>query len=155
MPYTVEIKAPREFPKGNSSEYPIINNSTLRRNLSSLTEQEDMRKGGEYEKMKPTVNKLERAQGSSNKTEITDATNVSKNPKFETEFIENGDNTEDFRRLEKDLMFTDEIRMRNDSHEPSDVPLVQGQLVAILAGIFVIIAIVGYAALLSWRHFLE
>lgn len=159
---TTEINAPppREFPEGNSTEYHIINNSTLRKNLSSLTEQEDMRNSGEYAKIENNnfgiISELDGIQRINSNISVTTETAPSlniKNPKIQTEYIENGDNTEDIRRQE-DLMATDVIR--NNSHEPGgDIPMVQGQLAAILAGIFVMIAVVGYAVLLSWRRFLE
>lgn len=56
--------------------------------------------------------------------------------------IDNGENTED------------EIKAQKTVQEPH-VALVQGQMAAILAGVFLCVSVVGYIAMLSWRHYLE
>lgn len=119
-----------------------------------------MMKGGEYAKITTRADNSEKPSVLKNLTQDSNTdpfVEVDKieSPKLETEFIENGENTEDARRLDnKDLFFADVTRTRKDSHEPG-VPLVQGQIAVILAGVFAIIAIVGYVVLLSWRRFLE
>ncbi|KAG5876322.1 hypothetical protein JTB14_010829 [Gonioctena quinquepunctata] len=42
-----------------------------------------------------------------------------------------------------------------NSNSKENVGLIQGQLAAFLAGVFLIVSIFGYVALLSWRRFLE
>lgn len=48
----------------------------------------------------------------------------------------------------------DAIKASSRYHEPH-VALVQGQMAAILAGVFLCISFVGYVAMLSWRRYLE
>lgn len=57
--------------------------------------------------------------------------------------IDNGENTEDEIKAQKTVY-----------HEPH-VALVQGRMAAILAGVFLCVSVVGYIAMLSWRHYLE
>lgn len=57
--------------------------------------------------------------------------------------IDNGENTED------------QIRAQKSVYQEPHVALVQGQMAAILAGVFLCISIVGYIAMLSWRRYLE
>lgn len=59
----------------------------------------------------------------------------------ETELIEDGQNTEDILRNSTS----------NEKLSNPGVPLVQGQLAAILAGVFVVISVTAYVGLLSWR----
>lgn len=72
------------------------------------------------------------------------------NRKWDTELIENGSDTEDVREN-----VSVPIKTRNRDLYGSKLPVVQGQLAAILACVFVLIAIIGYVGLLSWRRFLE
>lgn len=64
----------------------------------------------------------------------------------DTELIEDGQNTEDVLRNSSSY---------EDKLSRAGVPLIQGQLAAILAGVFVIIAVTAYVGLLSWRRYLE
>lgn len=57
--------------------------------------------------------------------------------------IDNGENTEDEIKAQKSVF-----------HEPH-VALVQGQMAAILAGVFLCVSVAGYIAMLSWRRYLE
>lgn len=57
--------------------------------------------------------------------------------------IDNGENTED------------QIRTQKSIYQEPHVALVQGQMAAILAGVFLCVSIVGYIAMLSWRRYLE
>lgn len=75
------------------------------------------------------------------------------NPKDDAEPIQfNGENSED--EQHPLLIRTGEVMSPQRTHGPG-VPLVRGQLAAILAGIFVVLAVGGYIALLSWRRYLE
>lgn len=122
------ITPPSEFPKKNSTKYPILNDPNK---LLALTEHRDPERL-ETDKTIKNVSK-----GPETAPEI--------DPKMQVELIENGENTEDVRERN---------RSKSDSHEPG-VSLDQGQLAATLAGIFVLIAVIGYIGLLSWRRFLE
>lgn len=62
------------------------------------------------------------------------------------ELIEDGQNTEDILRNSSSY---------EDKLSRAGVPLIQGQLAAILAGVFVIISVTAYVSLLSWRRYLE
>lgn len=74
------------------------------------------------------------------------------NPKEDSEWIQvDGENSED--QLHPSLGRKD-VMSPQRNHGPG-VPLVRGQLAAILAGIFVVLAVGGYIALLSWRRYLE
>ncbi|XP_018568955.1 uncharacterized protein LOC108909194 isoform X1 [Anoplophora glabripennis] len=64
----------------------------------------------------------------------------------DVELIENGENTEDVLRRNSTL---------KEKVSNPGVPLVQGQLAAILAGVFVVISVIAYVGLLSWRRYLE
>lgn len=73
------------------------------------------------------------------------------NPKDDSELIQlDGENSED----ERVHPMSSDVRIPPRDHGPG-VPLVRGQLAAILAGIFVVLAVGGYIALLSWRRYLE
>ncbi|KAJ8921880.1 hypothetical protein NQ315_008513 [Exocentrus adspersus] len=71
---------------------------------------------------------------------------ATKNIDTDTELIENGQNTEDVLR--------NHSASQKEVSQPG-VPLVQGQLAAILAGVFVAISVIVYVGLLSWRRYLE
>lgn len=74
------------------------------------------------------------------------------NPKEDSEWIQlDGENSED--ELHP-MVLRNDVRSPQRDHGPG-VPLVRGQLAAILAGIFVVLAVGGYIALLSWRRYLE
>lgn len=131
--------APLEFPK-NESTHHFLHNSTILANLAHLTnrtEMDDMR------------NYL------SNGTRNVDAPEeLRKGPstgssvlRDQSEWIENGSNTEERKRKMGG--------MEDREFHGSRPPLVHGQLAAILAGIFLVISLFGYVALLSWRRFLE
>ncbi|KAJ8974738.1 hypothetical protein NQ317_005933 [Molorchus minor] len=64
----------------------------------------------------------------------------------ETELIEDGENTEDILRGERE---------QEQLVKKQGAVVVQGQLAAILAGVFVIVSILVYLGLLSWRRYLE
>lgn len=86
-------------------------------------------------------------------TSHTDSNKPKKhNPKEDSEWIqEGGENSED--ELHPSLGRKD--LMGPQRNHGLGVPLVRGQLAAILAGIFVVLAVGGYIALLSWRRYLE
>lgn len=57
-------------------------------------------------------------------------------------------------RIDDGKSTEDEIKSDRQTDEPH-VALIQGQMAAILAGVFVCCSVVGYIALLSWRRYLE
>lgn len=120
---------PSEFPTKNSTKYPILNDPNK---LALLTEHTVLERAKIIDKTAKNISKLAE-------------TTPEVDPKTQVELIENGEDTEDVRERN---------RSRSDSHEPG-VSLDQGQLAATLAGIFVLIAVIGYIGLLSWRRFLE
>lgn len=76
------------------------------------------------------------------------------NPKDDSEWIQVSDeNTED--ELHRSLFGRKDLTIGPQRNHGLGVPIVRGQLAAILAGIFVVLAVGGYIALLSWRRYLE
>lgn len=81
-------------------------------------------------------------------------------PKAEVEWIQNGHDNEDIRLVADDDILapsSDYIREAYSEHGRG-VPcvcLVQGRYAAILAGVFIVMAVVAYALMLTWRRHLE
>lgn len=76
-------------------------------------------------------------------------------PKADAELIQlDGERSEDERTPRAEREEEEEVAAGGRRHGPG-VPLVRGQLAAVLAGVFVVLAVAGYAALLSWRRYLE
>lgn len=77
----------------------------------------------------------------------------------ETEWIEDGDDTEDDKfETSTNADVTDNTENDNDMFKTSQsagIPLLDGTLAAILVGVFLVLSIVGYVALLLWRRSLE
>lgn len=128
--------APLEFPK-NESTHHFLHNSTILANLAHLTnktEVDDMRNyltNGSRNLDAPE--ELRKGPGAGSAV-LQD----------QSEWIENGSNTEERKR-----------KMENREFHGSRPPLVHGQLAAVLAGVFLVISLFGYVALLSWRRYLE
>ncbi|XP_017770843.1 PREDICTED: uncharacterized protein LOC108558440 [Nicrophorus vespilloides] len=121
-----------EFPKDNSSHNIRINQTILEHlahHPQNFSEVGDLLHGCI---LPSPIN---------NATVTDEPVKKSDEPKSQVELIQEGNN-EDSR-----------IDVSPPSH--GRTPLVQGQLAAILAGVFVIIAVIGYVGLLSWRRFLE
>ncbi|KAF2894518.1 hypothetical protein ILUMI_11646 [Ignelater luminosus] len=138
---------PIEFPK-NESEYPFVHNTTILKVLASHTsndtEVDDLLHGGRFS----NISHVHTSEILEIPEEIENSTNV--NRKWDSELIENGSETEDVREN-----VSVPLKNRNRDFYGSRIPVVQGQLAAILACVFVLIAIIGYVGLLSWRRFLE
>lgn len=137
--------APLEFPK-NESTHHFLHNSTILASLAhstnkTVTEVDDLRN---YLNSTKNVDAPEELRRESPRD------NLSIDPslyKQQSEWIENGSNTEDRKRKIDS--------MENRHFHGSRPPLVHGQLAAILAGVFLVLSLFGYVALLSWRRFLE
>lgn len=76
--------------------------------------------------------------------------------------IDNGENTEDAIKTHsfvykepQNERSEDIIKVQRSAYKEPHVALVQGQMAAILAGVFLCLSIVGYVVMLSWRRYLE
>nr|XP_023015395.1 uncharacterized protein LOC111504906 [Leptinotarsa decemlineata] len=57
--------------------------------------------------------------------------------------------------IDKFLLTEDSLRNNSYQNKLENVGIIQGKLAAILAGVFLVVSILGYITLLSWRRFLE
>lgn len=60
-----------------------------------------------------------------------------------------------FEFIDDDPRDTEDSKIMGHAVSEESTGVVQGQLAAVLAGLFVVIAIIGYIGLISWRRYLE
>lgn len=134
---------PEVFPNASSSgDVRVLENPVYVSELSG-TEMDDMRNESFYKKPPATSSTTPTTPTDAELLESVKATiAVNVSPKEDAEYIENGEDTE-------------EARLWRKEHRSNGLPIVRGQLAAILAGLFVAMAVLGYLGLMSWRRYLE
>lgn len=140
---------PIEFPK-NESQYPFVHNTTILRVLASQTindsEVDDLLRGGRT----PTISRLEHVDISETITQDNNLQSNLSDRKWDTELIQNSDKTEDY-------LFSNKTKFQPTRHTSygSRLPLVHGEIAAILAIVLVLLIVLGYVGLVSWRRYIE
>ncbi|RZC43312.1 hypothetical protein BDFB_009805 [Asbolus verrucosus] len=144
---SINSVVPLEFPK-YSQNYTFVDNSSIRENLASHsendTEVDDLlgKDAKENPEAPTTVTVLNLKPNPSEEDEDI-------NGKIDTEWIENGDDTEDDK-------FVPETSPEVTNETVDGIPpMFDGFIFAILAGTFLVISIFAYAGLMLWRRFLE
>jgi hypothetical protein len=176
---TTNPDAPREFPKFNQN-YTFVDNSSIRENLANHaendTEVDDLLGLSQKENSGRSQDANVKPDPSEEEEDI--------GKKNDVEWIENGEDTEDSKfTTETSVQFTTPISSTSTDAEKetvtssssstteestseattvsarlsykAGVPLIDGGVAAILAGVFLVISICAYVVLLTWRRALE
>jgi len=146
---------PLEFPQFNQN-YPFVDNSSIRQNLASHsendTEVDDLLGLDVKEKpngaLSTTVSSI-----LENSVPIPSEEDDDISMRDDTEWIEeDGDNTEDQKLFWE---VREEVTKESSSTYDVGYPLFEGQIAAILAGTFLLVSLIIYGGLISYRRFLE
>jgi hypothetical protein len=176
---TTNPDAPREFPKFNQN-YTFVDNSSIRENLANHaendTEVDDLLGLSQKENSGRSQDANVKPDPSEEEEDI--------GKKNDVEWIENGEDTEDSKfttqiseqfttpisststDAEKETVTSSSSSTTEESTSEATtvaarlsykagVPLIDGGVAAILAGVFLVISICAYVVLLTWRRALE
>lgn len=139
---SLEANAPIEFPK-NESQYHFLHNTTILKALASQTrndtEVDDLLHGGQFN---------DHGLDSNNSVGLSEVNAE------DAQWLQDGSDTEDMRWRSNTTRSSIKTVGERDSYG-AKMPVVHSQLAAISAGVLILIAVFGYAALLFWRRYLE